>query len=309
MISVIIPTLNEEFFLPRILASLKEQTYKDFEIVVADSNSKDKTVTIAEEHGCRVVIGKTITNPAMARNLGATIAQGEQLLFLDADVVLPPTFIEEFIAVFLKKKLDGAIPFCKPINETVKNSLVSSSYNSFFWLSQFVRAWGGGWCILVTKKMFEEIGGFDEEIVLGEDSELLLQIARRGKYQCLHAPVIHVSFRRFEHEGYAKVLLQQATTGLYQLVAKGIIDSENSVIKYRYGHYKQEPKKKDKKSPTSVHWMKKQLKLFQVLDEKIKSTSSEKDTTTHEASEGNLLTFFRNAIRFLDDKVNDKKQS
>ena len=55
MISIIIPTWNEEECLPKLLECIKKQSYKDYEIIVADANSKDKTVTIAKKHGCKIV--------------------------------------------------------------------------------------------------------------------------------------------------------------------------------------------------------------------------------------------------------------
>jgi len=92
MLSIIIPTLNEEKFLPHLLISLKEQTFKDFEIIVADNNSTDATRSIALKSGAKMVEGGL---PARGRNNGAKVARGEWLLFLDADVILPPGFFRK----------------------------------------------------------------------------------------------------------------------------------------------------------------------------------------------------------------------
>ena len=86
MLSIVIPTFNEEKFLPHLLKSLKEQTFKDFEIIVADNNSTDATRSVAINVGAKVVKGGL---PARGRNNGAKVARGEWLLFLDADVILP----------------------------------------------------------------------------------------------------------------------------------------------------------------------------------------------------------------------------
>ena len=56
-LSIIIPTYNEEWYLPKLLDSLDNQTFSDFEIIVADNHSKDCTVSVAKKHGCRVVKG------------------------------------------------------------------------------------------------------------------------------------------------------------------------------------------------------------------------------------------------------------
>jgi glycosyltransferase involved in cell wall biosynthesis len=60
VLSIVIPTLNEEKYLPRLLQSLDCQTIKDFEIIVADANSRDATRQVAAEHGCRIVAGGRI---------------------------------------------------------------------------------------------------------------------------------------------------------------------------------------------------------------------------------------------------------
>ena len=75
-VSVVIPTLNEERDLPVLLDSLKKQTFRDFEIIVGDAGSKDKTREIAESHGARVVQGGM---PGVGRNRGAAVANGEYL--------------------------------------------------------------------------------------------------------------------------------------------------------------------------------------------------------------------------------------
>ena len=82
MLSIIIPALNEENYLPLLLESIKKQDFKDYEIIVADAGPKDKTVQIAKNYGCKIAPGGL---PAKGRNQGAKIAQGDLLLFITAD--------------------------------------------------------------------------------------------------------------------------------------------------------------------------------------------------------------------------------
>jgi glycosyltransferase involved in cell wall biosynthesis len=77
-ISIIIPTKNEETCLPKLLDSIKSQDFPDYEIIIADANSTDKTREIAKSYGCIVVDGGL---PAVGRNRGAEVANGEILLF------------------------------------------------------------------------------------------------------------------------------------------------------------------------------------------------------------------------------------
>ena len=114
MLSIIIPTLNEERYLPLLLESIKKQDFKDYEIVVADAGSKDKTVEIAKKYGCKVVSGGL---PAKGRNQGAKVAKGDLFLFLDAEAVLPEHFLKEVLSEFKKRKLGIASCGLEPITK------------------------------------------------------------------------------------------------------------------------------------------------------------------------------------------------
>src|SRR5690242_17040473 len=101
-VSIIIPTLNEEKSLPRLLLSITRQTFLPKEIIVADAFSSDKTREIARSFGCNVIDGGL---PGKGRNEGVKKATQSFLLFLDADVVLPPQFLEKTMQEFFQRKL------------------------------------------------------------------------------------------------------------------------------------------------------------------------------------------------------------
>lgn len=84
MISVIIPAYDEEKFLPICLARLKECKAKNYEIIVVDAGSRDRTVEIARKFGCRVIRGRK-NGVGDAKNTGARKARGGIIAFLDAD--------------------------------------------------------------------------------------------------------------------------------------------------------------------------------------------------------------------------------
>ena len=106
MLSIIIPTLNEENYLPLLLAEIKKQDFDDYEIIVADANSGDDTLRVAKAFGCKVTQGGL---PAKGRNEGAKIASGDLLLFIDADAVfLPENFLKDLVEKFQKRNLDIA---------------------------------------------------------------------------------------------------------------------------------------------------------------------------------------------------------
>jgi glycosyltransferase involved in cell wall biosynthesis len=90
--SIVVPTLNEAILLPNLLADLQSQTYTDFETIIADAGSQDGTRELALSAGVRLVPGGM---PAVGRNRGAEAAQGEFLVFLDADTRVQPDFLEK----------------------------------------------------------------------------------------------------------------------------------------------------------------------------------------------------------------------
>ena len=108
MLSIIIPTLDEEKHLPLLLESIKKQDFSDYEIIAADAGSEDKTLEIAKDYGCKIVAGGL---PARGRNQGAKAARGDLLLFLDADVILPEKTFGKILEEFNRRKLDIAT-FC-----------------------------------------------------------------------------------------------------------------------------------------------------------------------------------------------------
>lgn len=119
-ISIIIPTYNEEEFLPDLLKSIKRQDFKDLEVIIADANSTDKTVEIAKSYMCKVVPGGL---PAVGRNNGAKVAKGEILLFLDADSVLTNNYITSTIEEFELHNLGIAITQIVPLEKGFINEI------------------------------------------------------------------------------------------------------------------------------------------------------------------------------------------
>lgn len=97
LFSVIIPALNEEKFLPTLLDSLVRQTKKNFEVIVVDGKSKDQTVKVARLYSKKIahlqVIVSSKANLPFQRNLGASKAQGDWLVFADADGKFLPYFL------------------------------------------------------------------------------------------------------------------------------------------------------------------------------------------------------------------------
>lgn len=237
MISIVIPTLNEGKYLPKLLASIKNQTYRDFEVIVADANSEDTTVKIAKKYNCKLVKGGP---PNTGRNRGADIARGEYILFLDADVILPKTFFEDLLEEFKAKNLDIAVCRAKPITNKFADKLVWGFANSMLIILEKVKlAYGAGWFTLIKKDLHKKIHGYDETIKLAGDVEYIQRSAKNGKFGVLRKNKLKISVRRFEREGRLKLIAKYIKITYYILSKKWIRSEKLSKkIDYKFGHYK-----------------------------------------------------------------------
>ncbi len=105
-VSVIIPAYNEEKFIEQCLLSVRNQTYKQFELIVVDDGSKDRTVEISKKYA-DLVIKQNHLGCGMARNAGAKAASGDILVFIDADMRLHENCIYKLIDPIIKGEHKG----------------------------------------------------------------------------------------------------------------------------------------------------------------------------------------------------------
>jgi len=240
MLSIVIPTLNEEDYLAKLLESIKNQEFNDYEIIIADAGSKDKTLNIAKKFGCRVIKGGS---PAKGRNAGAKVAKGSLFLFLDADVVLKNKTLAKALKEFKKKKLKIATFFLLPSGKKkTPKFLFTFFYNlPIFLLEKILPHAAMG--ILVERKLFFKLGGFDEKVFLAEDHDLARRakkLGRLAKYGIIKSAPIYVSDRRFREDGWLK-------TGFKYLFCEGhmilIGPVKKDLFKYKYTHLKNVDKK------------------------------------------------------------------
>lgn len=223
--SIIIPTLNEEKYLPRLLEDLKTQTFSDFEIIHVDAQSQDNTQKIAQKYSSSLDI-KTLTsqkkNVSFQRNFGAKQAQADWIIFMDADNLLPNYFLQGIkYQIDKNSKIDSFTCWLDTSNYPVKYRPTAQLIN--FGLSIFNNAALGS--LLGVKKRVLKKVNFNEKTPYVEDSEFAKNIEEAGfVFTCLKEPRYTYSMRRLEKEGTLKVSKTLLESRLY-LLAKG--DMEN----------------------------------------------------------------------------------
>lgn len=102
LVSIITPAFNSEKYILQTIASVHEQTHKNWEMIIIDDGSTDKTVSLIQEirqkeDRIHLITSKENQGPAISRNKGIRIAKGKYLTFLDADDIWFPNFIENSI--------------------------------------------------------------------------------------------------------------------------------------------------------------------------------------------------------------------
>jgi glycosyltransferase involved in cell wall biosynthesis len=169
----VIPTYNSARFLGDCIKSIRNQSWKNIEVIVVDDGSTDCTVDIAEKYKCRV-IRNPIKGRAEAKNVGIKNSCGEYLFFVDSDMEL--TF--DVVAQCLKLALGDA--------EAVGIVIPERSVGRSFWVKirNFERSFYSG-SMVESARFFKadpikEVGGFDENLVFFEESTLPNKLLNKG---------------------------------------------------------------------------------------------------------------------------------
>ena len=231
MLSIVIPTLNEENYLSLLLESIKRQhfDFEDYEIIVSDAGSEDKTKEIAKKYNCQIVNGGF---PAFGKNRGAEAAGGELILFVDADVILEDNSLEKFLSEFKNKNLAVATFLLKSpkkfhhISFKLLYNLPSNLTEKF--LPQAMNT------ILVKKDIHQKIKGFDEGVKIGEELDYVRRAKKFGKFGVLKSSKIIASPRRFQQDGWLTTWLKYFLCQIYMLFFGPV---KSDILKYRFNHY------------------------------------------------------------------------
>jgi glycosyltransferase involved in cell wall biosynthesis len=236
-VSVVIPAYNEATYIDRLLAALSLQDFKDFEVIVSDAQSQDGTRQVVDSFKGKLdieFIEAPPRGPAHGRNVGASKAKGEWLLFFDADVDLDdPAFIRNLLRGVEEKGWNTSSGQLKVSGNSWLAKLGhSQGYMNFAAHTKHPIA--QGYCIITRRKIFESSGGFNEKIRYGEDNDYVTRTAKYGFGFVKNAHYI-VDPRRYEQEGW-KLLLKNTWHEIYRLTHGFNFEKNKST--YEFGKHK-----------------------------------------------------------------------
>jgi len=198
LVSVVIPTFNSEETIELCLRSIKAQTYQHIETIIVDRYSWDKTIEKAKKFNVKILLRGP--ERSAQKNWGAANANAPFLLFIDSDMELNPKVVEECVDVSLKKGADAVIipqvsiakNFWSECRKIERESFIG---NELIETPRFFK-----------KEVFNSVGGYDEKLSYGEDSDLYLRIKSK-RYRILR---IQSEIKHYEGDLFLKKIILKA---------------------------------------------------------------------------------------------------
>ncbi len=231
LLSIVIPTLNEEKLLENTLAvfSREWRSANTAEVIVSDGGSTDATISIAKQHA-DVVVEHTLSDRqtiAGGRNAGAAKAAGSVIVFINGDTV--PANLERFTSCLVdfaqgKGRYRRASALACPVHfrpeeERLADKAFHAFYNAYVRFLSLLRIGAGrGECQVVRRDTFLAVGGYRAELVAGEDFDLLARIGLRARVRFASELLVFESPRRFRKFGYFRVLRSWTVNALSVMV-------------------------------------------------------------------------------------------
>ena len=232
MISIIVPTYNEEATILRSLTSLSEQTVPrdQYELIVVDGNSHDKSRELAGKLADIVFIQES-ERVGGARNDGFLRSQYDLVATTDADSYIPPNWIEELIRSFKKPDVVQTYgPICA-ISDTSKNRMYVKLFNSMIWAGAGTGLWHYTLgCNTAFKKDALIRAGMYRNYDAGDDLEIPLRMKKEGRVYFNRKLIVGFDFRRYDDYGFMKTLAEW-----YYIVLKGGSSDKFQYSQREYG--------------------------------------------------------------------------
>jgi len=235
--SIIIPAHNEERNIGKLLDTIADQSYRDFEVIVCDSASQDETCKVVDEYRRKLpslaLLEEKTQNVSTARNNGAKYAKGEYLVFFDADVFIEVHFLKAVLKHIQTDRPTMMTVWNRPWPPSWRGRILFGVMNRIVQFTQYFHPAANGPCIIMNRKLFEAVQGFDQSIFFGEDYDIVKRAHKKGgEMRVYRNPLLFVSTRRFEKEGFFVSLYKAVTALLYQFVFGPV---RKPIFKYEMG--------------------------------------------------------------------------
>ncbi len=196
-VSVIIPTYNRVQFITQAIDSVLSQTYQNFEIFVVDDGSTDNTKQALAPYKDKILyIYQENQGAAAARNTGINYAKGKYIAFLDSDDLWFPQKLEKQVEI-LDKNQDISVVYSNIIKIDENNKIIGRGSKGNRFLSGYIfhevllrkAACAFLQTMLVRKKCFEEVGYLDRELIVAEDRDMIVRLAKSYKMHGITEPL------------------------------------------------------------------------------------------------------------------------
>lgn len=198
-ISIIIPVLNEEKSLPKLLDYLLEIKNPKIikELIIVDGGSSDSTLDILKSYPSIIVL-QSEKRRAKQMNFGAKTATAEVLYFLHCDT-FPP---KNFDAAIVEQVQNGNLSGCFKMK--FDNNHIVLKVSEWFTQFNYQSCRGGDQSLFVERTLFEQLGGYDENLIIYEDNEFIARLYKNSKFKVIKKAVI-TSARKYLQNGVYKL--------------------------------------------------------------------------------------------------------
>ncbi|MHA1130918.1 MAG: glycosyltransferase [Candidatus Helarchaeota archaeon] len=222
-ISVVIPTYNEEKNIRQIIFKLNHQTIPrdDYEIIIVDGGSTDRTREIAEEMGAHVIMQKR-KGIGGARNDGFLAAKADFIATTDADCIVPNQWLEIFLEDFQDPLVVAVTGPDGPIEKNWKSRLTYFILRCFIQGITLFNLYGtAGTNSAFRRSAFKKCGGY-RDLPHSDDVEIAFRIKKLGKIVYDIRTFVNLSVRRLEEEGYVNIISTWLKGGINILLGRDI---------------------------------------------------------------------------------------